>query len=67
NTVHKYNINIEPFYGTSSTDLVYFITKSIAWNYGIVPEFSKILLKKQSLILPDMFVDSDLEEVWKKV
>ncbi|MDM8566503.1 hypothetical protein QUF74_12740 [Candidatus Halobeggiatoa sp. HSG11] len=67
NTIRKHNLNIEPFYGTASTDLVYFITKSVAWNYGIVPEISTVLLKKQSVILPDEFVDSDLEEIWKKV
>ncbi|MBE9562003.1 MAG: hypothetical protein IMF12_03960, partial [Proteobacteria bacterium] len=67
NTVRTHNFNIEPFYGTSSTDLVHFITKSIAWNYGIIPETSRILLKNQSVILPDKFVDSNLEEVWKKV
>ncbi|MCK5876358.1 MAG: hypothetical protein KAG43_01885, partial [Candidatus Marithrix sp.] len=67
NTVRKHSLGIEPFYGTSNTDLVHFITKSIAWNYGITPEISTILLKKQSVILPDAFVDSDLEEVWKQV
>jgi len=67
NTTREQNFGIEPFYSTSNTDLVHFITKSICWNYGIVPEISKILFKNRSVILPDAFIDSDLEEVWKKV
>ncbi len=67
NTTREHNFNIEPFYATSSTDLVYFITKSICWNYAIIPETSKVLFKNRSVILPDAFVDGDLEEVWKKV
>ncbi len=67
NTTREHNFDIEPFYSTSSTDLVYFITKSICWNYAIIPETSKVLFKKRSVILPDAFVDGDLEEIWKKV
>ncbi|MFK5970966.1 MAG: hypothetical protein QM487_12730 [Candidatus Marithrix sp.] len=67
NTTREHNFNIEPFYATSSTDLVYFITKSICWNYAIIPETSKVLFKNRSVILPDAFVDGDLEEIWKKV
>ncbi|HHB91864.1 MAG TPA: hypothetical protein ENK59_01455 [Thioploca sp.] len=67
NTIREHNFGIEPFYTTSSTDLVYFITKSICWNYAIIPETDKVLFKNRSVILPDAFVDGDLEEVWKKV
>lgn len=67
NTTREHSLGIEPFYGTSSTDLVYFITKSICWNYAIIPETSKVLFKNRSVILPDAFVDGDLEEIWKKV
>lgn len=64
---YDYDFEIDSFSGTSSTELVYFITKSIVWNYGIVPESKKIFFKPKRTILPDDFVNGDLEEIWKEV
>jgi hypothetical protein len=63
----QYDFGIDPFPATSSTELVYFITKSFCWTYGIDPELSKVFFKKRPVILPDAFVDNDLEEIWKMV
>lgn len=65
NTPHDYDFGMERFHATRSTELVYFITKSLCWNYGIEPEPSRIFLKKRMVITPDIFVDGQLEEVWK--
>ncbi|MDM8559311.1 hypothetical protein [Candidatus Parabeggiatoa sp. HSG14] len=64
-TPYDYDFGIDQFPGLTSTEFVYFITKSICWNYGIEAESSRIFLKKRLVITPDMFVDGDLEEVWK--
>ncbi|NJO16027.1 MAG: hypothetical protein HC877_09820 [Thioploca sp.] len=64
---HQYRFNIEPFYLTAGTELVYFITKSIAWNYGIEPQPVRLFFKQRYVIMPDVFVDSNLEEIWKVV
>ncbi|BAP56405.1 hypothetical protein THII_2108 [Thioploca ingrica] len=64
---HPYRFNIEPFYLTACTELVYFITKSIAWNYGIEPQLARLFFKQRYVIMPDVFVDSNLEEIWKVV
>lgn len=64
-TPHNYDFGIEPFSATACTEFVYFITKSLCWNYGIEPELSKVFFKQRPIILPDAFVDNDLEEVWK--
>lgn len=64
---HQYRFNIEPFYLTASTELVYFITKSLAWNYGIEPQPVRLFFKQRYVIMPDVFVDSNLEEIWKVV
>jgi hypothetical protein len=64
---HFYRFNIEPFYLTASTELVYFITKSIIWNYGVEPQPVRLFFRQQFIIMPDMFVDSNLEEIWKVV
>lgn len=66
-TPHTYRFNIEPFYLTASTELIYFITKSIAWNYGIEPQSVRLFFQQRYVIMPDMFVDSNLEEIWKMV
>jgi len=66
-TPSHYDFGIESFSGTSSTELVYFITKSICWNYDIDPELCKVFFKQRPIILPDAFVDNDLEEIWKMV
>jgi hypothetical protein len=66
-TPHTNHLGISPFYGTANTELVYFITKSLCWNYGIEPENQRVFLKQREVILPDAFIDSDLEEVWKSV
>lgn len=47
--------------------LVYDIVKSLCWNYGIVPTETRIVFKKYCTITPDMFIDANLEEVWKKI
>ncbi len=64
-THYDYDFGMESCYATSSTDFVYFITKSIGWNYGIEPEFRSVFFKQRSVITPDTFIDADLEEVWK--
>jgi len=64
---YNYDFEMDPFGGTSSTELVYFITKSIVWNYGIAPASRKLFLKSRRVILPDDFVNGNLEEVWKEV
>lgn len=64
---HPYRFNLEPFYLTACTQLVYFITKSIAWNYGIEPQPVRLFFKQRYVIMPDVFVDSNLEEIWKIV
>jgi hypothetical protein len=66
-TPSRYDFGIEPVAATRSTELVYFITKSICWNYGIDPDLSKVFLKQRPVILPDAFVDNELEEIWKEV
>lgn len=66
-TPHQINLGIAPFHGTANTELVYFITKSLCWNYGIEPENHRVFFKSRDVILPDGFVDGDLEEVWKSV
>jgi hypothetical protein len=66
-TPHSYQFDIEPFYLTAGTELVYFITKSIIWNYGIEPQPVRLFFQQRNLIMPDMFVDSNLEEIWKVV
>ncbi len=63
----QYDFGITNFCGTNSTKLVYFITKSINWIYGIEAEPQKVFLKPRQVILPDMFVNNGLEEVWKEV
>jgi hypothetical protein len=63
----SYDFEFDSFYGTSSTELVYFITKSIGWLYGIEPETHKVFFKPRRVILPDLFVDCGLEEIWKEV
>jgi len=60
-----YDFGMESCYATRSTEFVYFITKSIGWNYGIDPEFHRVFFKQRSVITPDTFIDADLEEVWK--
>ncbi len=65
NTPYDYDFGMERFHATRSTELVYFITKSLCWNYMIEPEPSRIFLKKRMVITPDIFVDGQLEEVWK--
>jgi hypothetical protein len=65
NIPHDHNLGMERFYATRCTEFVYFITKSLCWNYGIEPELNKVFLKKRLVLTPDAFVDSKLEEVWK--
>lgn len=64
---HPYRFNIESFYLTTCTELVYFITKSIVWNYGIEPQPVRLFFQQRCVIMPDMFIDSNLEEIWKVV
>jgi hypothetical protein len=66
-TPYDYDFGMEPFHATRCTELIYFITKSIGWNYGIEPQPARILFKQRNVILPDAFVDNDLEEIWKVV
>ncbi len=66
-TPMTYNFGFDDFYGTASTEFLYFITKSLLWNYGIGPETQKVLSKSRQIILPDIFVDGELEEIWKEV
>ncbi len=65
NTPHDYNFGIEPYHLTRSTELIYFITKSLCWNYYIEAESVRIFFKEHLIITPDIFVDSGLEEIWK--
>ena len=65
-TPYDYDFGIDFFCTTTrSTEFVYFITKSICWNYGIEPERRRVFFKPRTVITPDTFVDGDLEEVWK--
>ena len=64
-TSHDYDFGMDNFYATRCTELVYFMTKSLCWNYGIEAEPQRVFLKKRLVITPDMFVDAALEEVWK--
>ncbi len=65
NVPYDYDFGIENFHTTGCAEFIYFITKSISWNYGIEPELSHILFKQRPVITPDAIVDSDLEEIWK--
>jgi hypothetical protein len=65
NIPYDHDLGMERFYATRCTEFVYFITKSLCWNYGIEPELNKVFFKKRLVITPDAFVDSQLEEVWK--
>jgi hypothetical protein len=51
----------------SSIELFYFIIKSVAWNYGIVPDEKRVLFRQYQTILVDDLIDTELEEVWKWV
>jgi hypothetical protein len=51
----------------SSMALFYYIVKSVAWNYGIVPEKKRILFRHYDTILVDDLIETELEEVWKWV
>jgi len=62
-----YDFGMTPFYSTRCAELVHFITKSICWNYGIEPQSYRVFFQKRQVIMPDLFVDGDLEEVWKMV
>ena len=64
---YHYDFEIDNFSGTASTEWVYFITKSIIWNYGVTPDSKKVFFKSRRIILPDDFVNGDLEEIWKEV
>lgn len=64
---YEFELGVDAFDATASTEFVYFITKSICWNYGIEPVSKKILFKPRQIIEPDNYVNSDLEEVWKAV
>ncbi len=64
-TRSDYDFGMERFQATTCTELVYFITKSLCWNYGIEPASTRVFFKKRQIITPDAFVDGDLEEVWK--
>ncbi len=62
---HHYDFGIEHFRLTTCTKFVYFITKSICWNYGIEPQPTRLFFKQRHVITPDAFVDGELEEIWK--
>jgi len=64
---YEFELGVDAFDATVSTEFVYFITKSICWNYGIEPISKKILFKPRQIIEPDNYVNSDLEEIWKAV
>lgn len=64
-TPYDYDFGVENFYTTGCTEFVYFITKSLCWNYSIEPELARVFFKKRPVITPDAIVNSDLEEVWK--
>lgn len=66
-TPSDYDFGFDSFPGTASTELVYFITKSICWLNDLHPEAQKVFFKSRRVILPDTFVDCGLEEVWKEV
>ena len=64
---YEFELGMDAFDATASTEFVYFVTKSICWNYGIEPETKKILFKPRQIIEADNYVNSDLEEIWKTV
>ncbi len=67
NPTHQFDLGIETTPLMHSSRVVYEIIKSLCWNYGIVPVDTKVVLKNYRTITPDMFIDADLEEIWKKV
>ncbi|MDY6994343.1 MAG: hypothetical protein SVR94_17295 [Pseudomonadota bacterium] len=66
-TPYHYDFGMDNFRPAACSEFVFFVTKSICWNYGIEAESQKILFQPHQVILPDTFVDSDLEEIWKEV
>lgn len=64
---YEFDLGMDAFDALASTEFVYFITKSISWNYGVEPVSKKILFKPRQIIEPDNYVNSNLEEIWKAV
>jgi len=64
---HEFNFGFDNFQPFATSELIYFITKTICWNYDIAPHSKKILFKPYQVIEPDMFINANLEEVWKVV
>ncbi|ALG67860.1 YiiX/YebB-like N1pC/P60 family cysteine hydrolase [Beggiatoa leptomitoformis] len=66
-TPHPADFGFDNFSPLSCTELIYFATKSICWNYDIEPTKQKIFFQQRRVIEADTFTNTDLEEVWKKV
>lgn len=63
----QFNFGFDDCESLVSTEFLYFITKSLSWNYGIEPQPRKVFFKQRQVIEPDDYVNADLEEVWKAV
>ncbi|EIJ42485.1 Orthopoxvirus protein of unknown function (DUF830) [Beggiatoa alba B18LD] len=66
-TPNTFDFGFDHFHNFKATELIYFIMKSICWNYGIEPQMQKVLFQQRRVIEPDAFTATELEEVWKKV
>jgi hypothetical protein len=64
---HEFNLGFDRLPTLDATELVYFITKSIVWNYGIEPVSRRVMFKPHQVVLPDDYVDAELDEIWKWV
>jgi len=63
----QFNFGFDDCEALACTEFLYFITKSLSWNYGIEPQPRRVFLKQLSVIEPDDYINGDLEEAWKAV
>ncbi|MDD2817011.1 MAG: YiiX/YebB-like N1pC/P60 family cysteine hydrolase [Thiotrichaceae bacterium] len=64
---YDFDFNFDDFNAMSCTEFVYFLSKSVCWNYGIQPVEKKVLFKSRRIIQPDAFENSALSVIWKQV
>ena len=64
-TAYDFKFDFARFEKLSCSELVYFATKCVSPFLGIAAQDRKVLFVKRSMIIPDAFVDSPLDVVWK--
>jgi hypothetical protein len=64
---YDFDFNFDDFSAMSCTEFVYFLSKSVCWNYGIQPVEKKVMFKSRRIIQPDAFENSALSVIWKQV